>query len=529
MESKISVKPDKIRLLNLLENVGNGEIQIPIFQRDFVWETKQIMDLFDSIAKDYPMGSFLFWRPEQKYPVKKNIGIYEVEAHPTRTLYILDGSQRITTLFAVLANPQKYVLNEKENKTSKFSIYYNLKTKEFVSISKQKDEEYYLMPLYKIVDTYLFLDFLREIENQNLEKSETRILIDNAKAITKILYDYEIPYTEIRGGDIKSAVEIFSRVNSTGMDISPDFMLSALAYNNETEFLLTNEIDIFLTKLQTYNFEKLKRDTILYCICNAKDKVYFDVEIESLSEFNLEELSKNTFIQIKKAVEFLYERIFMINIGFLPYPTQFIFIANFFRLNPNPTEEKLKDLEKWFWITTYSNYFTIYSPSQQRSAYRLFVNFINDEHEHGLLETTKLTVLDFPEKLNFTGVRPKALQLFFLNNICKGAELETQESIKEFFIFNKKDKTPSNMIFRLSSEFESDKNKREIKDFILTLEEEQLSKYFLTKELQTLYKQIENETEKDVDKINEFLEKRGIIIQQQEQEFIDNFSYFEKT
>lgn len=526
METKIIVKPEKIRLLNLLDNVGNGEVQIPIFQRDFVWETKQIMELFDSIAKDYPVGGFLFWRPEQKFTVKKTIGIYDIEPHPTRILYVLDGSQRITTLFAVLANGDKYPLNEKENK-AKFSIYYNLKTKEFISISKQKEEKYYLIPLYKIVDTYLFLDFLREIENQKLGTIETRNLIDNAKAINKILYEYEIPYTEIRGGDIKSAVEIFSRVNSTGVDISTDFMLSALAYNKETDFVFGNEINDFLTKLQTYNFANLKRESILYCICNAKSKFHLDVKFEDLLD-ELEQTTKDTFIQIESVVKFLYTRIYMINIDFLPYTAQLIFIANFFRLNSTPTEEKLKALEKWFWITTYSNYFTIYSPSQQREAHKLFIDFVNDKHETGILKINEFKIAEFPKKLNFTGVRPKALQLFFLKNICENVELQTQESVKDFFIFNKKDKTPANMVFRLSSEFESDRNKREIKNFILSLQEEELPKYFLTKELQRLYREIENETEKNLDKINEFLEKRGNIIQQEEQNFIDSFSYFEK-
>lgn len=530
METKISIRPEKIRLLNLLNDVGKGEVQIPIFQRDFVWETRQILDLFDSIAKGYPIGNILLWNPDSViYPIKK-IGVYDIPPSKRQPLYVLDGSQRITALFATLRHPEKYaefISDENKNIKNKFAFYYDLDKKEFLYVHQNKITKNHFIPIYKILDTYEFLDFVKDLENSILDKTELRRLIDNGREISTILVDYHLSYTEIKGGDINSAVEIFSRVNSTGTAISEDVMLSARTYNPDTNFSFGNDITAFTNLLSNYNFENIKKETILFCICNTKNKFYLDVKFEDLLA-ELEELSKNTFTQIQKAVEFLYYRIFMINIDFLPYPTQLIFIANFYRLNPNPTEKQLKALEKWFWITTYSNYFTIYSLSQQREGHRLFVDLVNDEHETGILEINKFRIAEFPKKLNFTGVRPKALQLFFLNNICKDVELQTQESLKEFFIFNKKDRTPSNMIFRLSSEFESDKNKREIKNFILSLEEEQLSKYFLTKELQILYAEIENETEKDTDKINEFLEKRGIIVQQQEQNFIDSFSYFEK-
>ncbi|MFO5474001.1 MAG: DUF262 domain-containing protein, partial [Dolichospermum sp.] len=61
MNDKISVKPDTIYLEDLLEEIANGGYQIPVFQREFVWKTSQILELFDSILKGYPIGSLLFW------------------------------------------------------------------------------------------------------------------------------------------------------------------------------------------------------------------------------------------------------------------------------------------------------------------------------------------------------------------------------------------------------------------------------------------------------------------------------------
>ena len=50
-------------LSSLLENLRDGIIQVPPFQREFVWTRKQIVELFDSIRNSYPIGSILLWRP----------------------------------------------------------------------------------------------------------------------------------------------------------------------------------------------------------------------------------------------------------------------------------------------------------------------------------------------------------------------------------------------------------------------------------------------------------------------------------
>jgi hypothetical protein len=52
--------PEKIT--DLAANVLDGTIRLPKFQRDFVWTRQQVLDLLDSIARGYPIGSFLLWK-----------------------------------------------------------------------------------------------------------------------------------------------------------------------------------------------------------------------------------------------------------------------------------------------------------------------------------------------------------------------------------------------------------------------------------------------------------------------------------
>ena len=520
MNDKISVKPDTIYLEDLLDDIAKGEYKIPIFQRDFVWKSSQMLDLFDSILKGYPIGSLLFWKTKG-YKTKDQIGPYIIKKEDSEdTKYVLDGFQRISTLFGVLTNPKEY--KEKNNTELKdFLIYFDIKENSFSYIRNKKDKNVYSIPLYEIYDNRELFNLLRELDKEDITEIEKNKYIDNARNLHSILHKYKLPYVDIRGGNIKSAVEIFSRINSTGTEISEDFMLSALSYNAETGFLLSDSITEFLNNLNIYNFEDLKRDTILNCISNAKGKIYFDVKIEDLLnrdlEPNLESFTKNAYTHIKKAVEFLYKKLFVIDIRFLPYPTQLIFISEYFRLNPEPTLEQCRALKKWFWVTTYSNYFTLYSLSQQRSAYQVFCDFAKGKHLDGIYKVDNdlsFNTAKYPDKLNFTGVRSKALQLFYLKSIIENSEIQDREGVKEIFISSssKKDRTPANIILRLSSEFEEDKEKKQTNNFIETSSIEVLNRHFITQKMVILYKQ---------DKIDNFISEREVFLKEKEKEFVE--------
>ena len=512
MRENITVKPDKTRLTNLIDDINEGFYQVPIFQRDFVWKQNQMLELFDSIRRGYPIGSLLFWKPGISFKTKEQIGPYVVPPATSNALYILDGYQRVTTLFSVLSNPfkNKYWSDEKESKD--FLIYYDLRNEDFAFKRGKKVSEAFLMPLYKIVDTYEFLDFLRIIEMSGETESEIKRMIDNAKKLSKILFDYEIPYVEIKGGDIKSAVEIFSRVNSTGQEISTDFMLSALNYDSDSGFLFSEEISLFLNSLTVYNFDDLKRDTILNCIASSKGKVYFDIRIEEL-KFGLESITRRAFEHIELAVEFLYYHVNVVNSKLLPYPTQLIFLSEFFRVNPHPSNDQIDLLTKWFWITSYSNYFTIYSLSQQRSAYKEFMDFAYGRSKNNgvfLLDDAPFEVASFPKKLNFTSVRSKVLQLFFLKQISN-FERTKNETIIEQLIVGDKDKSPGNIILRFGSDFETDPLNKPLEEFFKNSDPETLAKHFI--DVNTL-QYLQN------DRINEFIEMRERYIMSAEGDFV---------
>ena len=87
-----------VTIRKLLERVSKGEIRIPAFQREFIWEPDRVQFLMDSIYKGYPIGTLLLWRTKEQLQSDRDLGPYTLpdpeEQYPID--YVLDGQQRLT-------------------------------------------------------------------------------------------------------------------------------------------------------------------------------------------------------------------------------------------------------------------------------------------------------------------------------------------------------------------------------------------------------------------------------------------------
>lgn len=86
-------------LSKLMEDIEMGEIGLPDIQRPFVWKNSKVRDLFDSMYRGYPVGYLLFWENQLEVGVRR-IGTNVHQRVPN--LLIVDGQQRLTSLYAVL-------------------------------------------------------------------------------------------------------------------------------------------------------------------------------------------------------------------------------------------------------------------------------------------------------------------------------------------------------------------------------------------------------------------------------------------
>src|SRR5579864_2483332 len=86
-------------LAKLIQDIELGEIGLPEIQRPFVWANTKVRDLFDSMYKGFPVGYLLFWANGIENG-HRQIGTDYKQKIPR--LLIVDGQQRLTSLYAVL-------------------------------------------------------------------------------------------------------------------------------------------------------------------------------------------------------------------------------------------------------------------------------------------------------------------------------------------------------------------------------------------------------------------------------------------
>ena len=112
----------------LMAGIKKKDIVLPEFQREFVWTLEQSKQLMVSLIRKYPTGSLLFWKTENP-PEIKNLAVDREKLGSKEV--ILDGQQRLTTLYLFTQDkiPPYYV--ERDIKHDPRHLYFNLETGDF--------------------------------------------------------------------------------------------------------------------------------------------------------------------------------------------------------------------------------------------------------------------------------------------------------------------------------------------------------------------------------------------------------------
>lgn len=540
MSDNLKINTRVRRLFHYIDDFENGNIRVPAFQRDLVWKTNDKLQLFESIKLGYPIGSILFWRPDFKskedfFKFEANkMGSYFLPERTQDYFYILDGYQRLSTLLGCLVNPEKTELKRDDREWLKeFNIIYNLETDKFEYNRKANfaELEIFKVPLFRFVDGKEFFEYQKVLLSSGLDESIISDYIKKYENFSSNIIDYNIPSIDMIGGNIKEAVDIFSRVNSRGSVIAPDWKVSALSFNNQRNFRLGTEIDNLLKDVKDFNFKNLKRETIFDCIKNSFGKVFFD---QSKNNSDLEDLAtriefvdvtRATLKSIKKAIKFLYEECSVIDGKLLPYSIQLVFITDFFSKVQTPTDKQLNHLKEWFWITSFTNYFTS-NLSHQRMAYNQLQRFINNETEEPFYfdpPKNKWIVSKLLPKITMGSVRAKSTALFMLNHIQNevSINLGTIKGFKTYRLFSEiNDNLNVNVVENTILILESDNLKEELgihpstKELSYLLEDSRDNyKFFITQEMKDIYR-------RDKTMKKEILNLRRLEIEIQESKFV---------
>ena len=255
--ARISIKPEREYLREIATKLEEGTYAIPAFQRDYVWKKNQILDLFDSISKGYPIGSIILWKPKDlDIPPVRDVLTEKISNEIKPEYYILDGRQRTTTFYGCVT--------DKKDKPEEFQLYYDLDEDSFVYKNKRNRKKN-IYEVSKIYDTFTMLGLLQDIMSSGLTEEKTKLYINRIKEINTILQTYEIGEMIIENCTLDESSTVFSRINSEGTDISKMAMLQALTYKNKESVLVSEEIAEITRNLSEYGFGGIKSDDILNC------------------------------------------------------------------------------------------------------------------------------------------------------------------------------------------------------------------------------------------------------------------------
>jgi hypothetical protein len=219
---------------SLIQYIDLGDIALPDIQRPFVWEASKVRDLFDSMYRGFPIGYLLLWATGEDSPHSKAIGIgSKVHTDPNRL--IVDGQQRLTSLYAVLRG--KLVI-DKNYRETRLEIAFRPRDGRFevADAAIRKDPEFIadISALWKAGGaTRTFVNnFLEGLTAKRgpLDSAEIDRL-DRGIQRLAALENYPLTALEIAANvDEEQVADIFVRINSQGTRLDQaDFILTLLS------------------------------------------------------------------------------------------------------------------------------------------------------------------------------------------------------------------------------------------------------------------------------------------------------------
>ena len=243
MHEKIST--EKKTLEDIFRDVQKGKCAVPDFQRYWIWKTKQIEELWESILCKYYVGSLLTWNsPEQQLGKIPIIGGSETIDKPD---LILDGQQRITAIYYAIKAPDisppgtstpyrffvhiNALLNTQENSSKIVDSYDIKKVRSYRLDDRETQYKKKLFPLTEIQDlsewVFNFYEYLKcneKYDDDNAKKYRKRIedLLKSAWST------YEIPVVKLPENlPLDNVATVFERINSKGTPLGVFDLLNA--------------------------------------------------------------------------------------------------------------------------------------------------------------------------------------------------------------------------------------------------------------------------------------------------------------
>ncbi|WP_101022557.1 DUF262 domain-containing protein [Helicobacter pylori] len=363
---------------------------LPDIQREYVWlkkaDEKKIEQLFDSILRGYPIGSFLFWklqkediaRSDEQDSDKLNFQLYQfitnyderkphnekirIEEIRRDDLYIvLDGQQRLTSLYIGLKGTRtlkkKRARNDNPNAYEEKRLYLNLKHQpnmdnpennyqfEFHAKAPENDEKHFWFKMGDILELEESSKILNYAQEHGLNSLEEKNALDLLGKLKDAFHDKQlISFFEEKEKNLDKVLNIFIRVNSGGVKLSySDLLMSILTASFSSD--IREKMNELVDALKNKGFPNVGKDQVLKTclLLIGKDTTF---ELKNFNKKNIKEIEENW----EKITESIYNAAKLLETfgyaGYLGSAYILSSLAYFYFLNPkmdkNDEEQALK-------------------------------------------------------------------------------------------------------------------------------------------------------------------------------------------
>ena len=367
-----------LRVDELLREVRKGRIRIPHFQRPLKWKSEDVLLLFDSIIKGYPVGTLLFWeRAAQNEMV--DFGPVRIEAGPNnQAWFIVDGQQRVAAIVGGLLHSEWKPRTTPDD----FVVFYDAEHGRFLRPDRKATATPpSWVPVQKLGDTRALLSWLDEFRKHKPPEEQ----VDAVMAAAASLQDYQLQVAVVASDEDRPLREIFKRFNTAGRSMEDTDVFNALHGGNAAGGGLRT-LTALGAEVQKLGFGSIDEEWLLHAAMAANGVDITRNVKPALEDPAIAQSLPRVRDAIQATVSFLQQHAAIPHVTLLRYKLSFVALVKFFSQHPTPHQTTFHRLRRWLWRSILSGALS----GDSRPGIRAVLGAIQDDEQAsvaGLMQT----------------------------------------------------------------------------------------------------------------------------------------------
>jgi hypothetical protein len=328
---------------DLVERVRRGLVRVPRFQRGLKWKGSDVVELFDSIYRGYPIGALLFYKRSAKMD-RLPLGPLVVEAPETpEAWWVVDGQQRITALAVCLTRPEP--IPKRPSLKDPYILFFDAANQRFEPPPLTGSLPSTWIPVSYLLDATQLTEWVYTWQHRD-DEALRRVIFEAGARIR----EYAIPFYLIETEDSKVAEEIFYRTNQAGAPLEWTEVHKAL-FGGETSFPST--LLELSEQLSEAGMGRLDEDRLLTCLFALRglDPTRSLAEHYRRDPEILRGAVQEALPVLRRVLSFLRKDAGIPHLRLLPKSILLDVLTRFFLRFEDPRPRTRTLLSRWFWRT----------------------------------------------------------------------------------------------------------------------------------------------------------------------------------